>query len=109
MSRHLYPVPDEGPLHDVLAAVELVRRAPLEPSGVPIVSPAFARRHPTPWGPALGAEPVTEPPGWWACPDCGRRVDRGTETRTITARYCTGPEGALRHRRHTPVAMVVQR
>lgn len=93
--RHLYPVPESGPLHDVLTAIELVTATTRPP-----------RRRPRA---VVFGEPAAPAPGWWVCPDCGRRVDRAGEARTITARYCTGPDGAHRLRRHTAVAMEIVR
>lgn len=82
------------------------RPAPAALGTVPL---EFARAHSTPWGTVLGVDPVTPAPGWWVCPSCSRRIDRAGEPRTVTARYCTGPDDARRHRRHPVVAMEVQR
>ena len=53
-------------------------------------------------------EVATDPPGWWVCPDCGRRRDRAGEPRTVTAVLCTGPDRPFSPR-HEPTEMRVQR
>lgn len=88
MSRHLEPVPDLDPR---LAAMLV------HPSAIP------ARPRLT-----LIGEVAVEPPGWWVCPDCGRRRDRAGEPRTVTAVLCTGPDTPY-SRRHAPTEMTVRR
>jgi hypothetical protein len=88
VSRHLEPVPDLPP-------IEWVRRDPAED-----------RRRFRPL--TLIGEVASEPPGWWVCPDCGRRRDRAGEPRTVTSVLCTGPATPYT-RRHRPTEMRVQR
>lgn len=59
-------------------------------------------------GPVIIGEPPAEPPGWWVCPDCGRRRDRAGEPRTVTSVLCTGPASPYT-RRHAPTEMRVRR
>lgn len=96
--RHLSAVPDlDSPWVDAYAEMLTALGPP------PLLTP---RRRPRA---GVFGEPAAPAPGWWVCPTCGRRVDRAGEARTVTARYCTGPDGALRHRRHTAVAMEMVR
>lgn len=110
MSRHLRAVPDPEPSPErpSWSSYLTAETAPAWLAAMGVRSALDDgrpfRRHRTVIG-----EPATEAPGWWVCPSCGRRVDRADETRTITGRVCTGPDGRLRHRRHAPVAMEVQR
>lgn len=108
--RHLHPVPDvhaadPSSLPEGSLVLELLERAGLHPAG-PIVY--GGRVHGLADARVIIGEPPAEPPGWWVCPDCGRRRDRAGEPRTVTSVLCTGPASPYT-RRHAPTEMRVRR
>lgn len=55
----------------------------------------------------VDGELADDPPGWWVCPTCGRRIDRADDPPAIRERWCAGG-GGVRHR-HPVVRMTVRR
>jgi len=111
VSRHLRLVPDPEPSPRAEGDGSWARWLTRDTVGpwLEAMRPAPATGEPRSFRRVDGMPEQLEAPGWWVCPSCGRRVDRAGETRTVTGRVCTGPDGRLRHRRHAPVAMEVQR
>jgi hypothetical protein len=114
--RHLRAVPDPEPGRERDPWAELLETLLRIPGGV---YERLEHQRVTGWwqrtapAPAPGRRPATigpprpDPPGWWVCPTCGHRVDRGTKARTVTARHCAG--GRRGEPVHPLAAMVVRR